>query len=87
MSGAFPVTVSVTDAGRNTVSSVLTLYVDEPAPDIDGLAISPGRANGSTSATAVPGDSGHAFAYLLGPDVGVRPLVGDARLAKRSPTH
>ncbi|MCT1398443.1 S-layer homology domain-containing protein [Paenibacillus sp. p3-SID867] len=78
VSGAFPVTVSVTDAGQNTVSAVLTLYVDEPAPDIDGLAISPGRANGSTSVTAVPGDSGHTFAYWLGPDAGVRPLVGDA---------
>lgn len=78
VSGAFPVTVSATDAGRNTVSAVLTLYVDELAQDIDGLAISPGRANGSTSATAVPGHAGHAFAYLLGPDVGVRPLVGDA---------
>ncbi|WP_456289339.1 S-layer homology domain-containing protein [Paenibacillus sp. AK002] len=78
VSGAFPVTVSATDAGQNTVSAVLTLYVDETAPDIDGLAISPGRANGATSATAVPGDSGHTFAYLLGPDAGERPLVGDA---------
>lgn len=78
VSGAFPVTVSATDAGQNTVSAVLTLYVDETAPDIDGLAISPGRANGATSATAVPGDSGHTFAYLLGPDAGERPLLGDA---------
>lgn len=78
VSGAFPVTVSATDAGQNTVSAVLTLYVDEPAPDIDGLAISPGRANGSTSATAVPGDPGHTFAYLLEKDAGMRPLVGDA---------
>lgn len=78
VSGTFPVTVSVSDAGHNTVSAVLTLYVDEPAPVIDGLAISPGGVNGSTSATAVPGDSGHTFAYWLGPDAGVRPLVGDA---------
>jgi hypothetical protein len=78
VSGTFSVTVSATDAGRNTVSEVLTLYVDEAAPDIDELAISPGRVNGSTSVTAVPGDSGHTFAYLLGPDSGVRPLVGDA---------
>lgn len=78
VSGTFPVTVSATDVGQNTVNAVLTLYVDEPAPDIDGLAISPGRANGATSATAVPGDPGHTFAYLLGPDAGVRPLVGDA---------
>ncbi|WP_339222007.1 S-layer homology domain-containing protein [Paenibacillus sp. FSL W7-1332] len=78
VSGAFPVTVSATDAGRNTVSAVLTLYVDEPAQDIDRLTISPGRANGSTSATAVPGDPGHTFAYLLEKDAGMRPLVGDA---------
>lgn len=78
VSGTFPVTVSVTDAGQNTVSAVLTLYVDEPAPDIDGLAIRPGSANGSTSVTAVPGNSGHTFAYLLGPDAGERPLLGDA---------
>lgn len=78
VSGTFQVTVSATDVGQNTVSAVLTLYVDETAPDIDGLAISPGRANGATSATAVPGDSGHTFAYLLGPDAGERPLLGDA---------
>lgn len=78
VSGEFPVTVTATDAGHNTVSAVLTLYVDEPAPDIDGLAISPGRANGSMSATAVPGDPGHTFAYLLEKDAGMRPLVGDA---------
>ncbi|MBT2765934.1 S-layer homology domain-containing protein [Paenibacillus sp. ISL-20] len=78
LSGEFPVTVSATDAGQNTVSAVLTLYVDESAPGIDGFAISPGSANGSTSVTAVPGDPGHTFAYLLGSDAGVRPLVGDA---------
>lgn len=78
VSGTFPVTVSATDAGQNTVSAVLTLYVDEPAPVIDGLAIRPGSANGSTSVTAVPGNPGHTFAYLLGPDAGERPLLGDA---------
>lgn len=78
VSGTFPVTVSVTDAGHNTVSAVLTLNVDQPAPDIGRLAISPGSANGSTSVTAVPGDPGHTFAYLLGSDAGVRPLVDDA---------
>ncbi|MEC0206718.1 S-layer homology domain-containing protein [Paenibacillus lautus] len=78
LSGEFPVTVSATDAGQNTVSAVLPLYVDESAPDIDGFAISPGSANGSTSVTAVPGDPGHTFAYLLEKDAGVRPLVGDA---------
>ncbi|MGG3510298.1 S-layer homology domain-containing protein [Paenibacillus lautus] len=78
VSGTFPVTVSATDAGRNVASAVLTLNVDQPAPDIGGLAISPGSANGSTSVTAVPGDPGHTFAYLLGSDAGVRPLVGDA---------
>ena len=78
VSGTFPVTVSVTDAGQNTVSAILTLYVDEPAPDIDGLAIRPGSANGSTSVTAVPGNPGRTFAYLLGPDASERPLLGDA---------
>ncbi|MGG4095921.1 S-layer homology domain-containing protein [Paenibacillus lautus] len=78
VSGTFPVTVSATDAGQNIASAVLTLNVDQPAPDIGGLAISPGSANGSTSVTAVPGDPGHTFAYLLGSDAGVRPLVGDA---------
>ncbi|MGW8822935.1 S-layer homology domain-containing protein [Paenibacillus lautus] len=78
VSGTFPVTVSATDAGQNTVSAVLTLYVDEPAPVIDGLAIRPGSANGSTSVTAVPGNPGHTFAYLLGPDASERPLLGDA---------
>ncbi|WP_339270792.1 S-layer homology domain-containing protein [Paenibacillus sp. FSL W8-0187] len=78
VSGTFPVTVSATDAGRNIASAVLTLNVDQPAPDIGGLAISPGSANGSTSVTAVPGDPGHTFAYLLEKDAGVRPLVGDA---------
>jgi hypothetical protein len=77
-SGTFLVKVSATDAGRNTVSAVLTLYVDEPAPDIDGLAIRPGSANGSTSVTAVPGAQGHTFAYLLGPDADERPPLGDA---------
>ncbi|MEC0259696.1 S-layer homology domain-containing protein [Paenibacillus lautus] len=78
VSGTFPVMVSATDAGQNTVSEVLTLYVDESAPDIDELDISPGRVNGSTSVMAVSGDPGHTFAYLLGPDAGIRPLLGDA---------
>ncbi|CAM3921027.1 MULTISPECIES: S-layer homology domain-containing protein [Paenibacillus] len=77
-SGTFTVAVSATDAGRSTVSTVLTLHVDESAPDIDGFVVSPGRANGSTSVTAVPSDPGHTFAYLLGPDAGVRPLRGAA---------
>ncbi|MGG4343613.1 S-layer homology domain-containing protein [Paenibacillus lautus] len=78
VSGTFPVTVTATDAGRNIASAVLTLNVDQPAPDIGGLAISPGRANGSTSVTAVPGDPGHTFSYLIGSNAGVRPLVGEA---------
>ncbi len=77
-SGTFTVAVSATDAGRSTVSTVLTLHVDESAPDIDGFVVSPGSANGSTSVTAVPSDPGHMFAYLLGPDAGVRPLRGAA---------
>ncbi|OOC58676.1 S-layer homology domain-containing protein [Paenibacillus ihbetae] len=77
-SGTFKVAVSAIDAGQSTVSTVLTLHVDESAPDIDGFVVSPGSANGSTSVTAVPSDPGHTFAYLLGPDAGVRPLRGGA---------
>ncbi|MGE7827521.1 S-layer homology domain-containing protein [Paenibacillus sp. NPDC093718] len=78
VSGAFPVTVTATDSGQNTVSAVLILHVDEPAMDINGFAINPGSVTGSTSVTAVPGDPGHTFAYLLGAAAGVRPLLGDA---------
>jgi len=76
-SGTFTVAVSAIDAGGSTISTVLTLNVDEPARDIYGLVVGPGSATGSTSVTAVPGEPGHGFAYLLGPDAGVRPLRGD----------
>lgn len=78
VSGAFPVTVSATDIGSNTASATLTLYVDEAARNIDGFVVGPGSENGSTSVTAIPGDAGNTFAYLLGPDEGATPGLGDA---------
>ncbi|GIP19483.1 hypothetical protein J40TS1_51250 [Paenibacillus montaniterrae] len=78
LGGVFTVTVSATDIGMKTISSVLTLYIDEYAPNIIGFAISPGNERGTTKVTADTGGQGHTFAYVLGSDAGERPLLGDS---------
>jgi len=76
--GEFAVTVTATDAGSTTAAAVLTLRVDETAPDIAGFGIRPGGAVGSTKVTATASGPDRAFAYLLGEAEGVRPLAGAA---------
>ncbi|CAG7649828.1 hypothetical protein PAESOLCIP111_05960 [Paenibacillus solanacearum] len=76
LAGAFPITVTATDAGLRTANALMTLYVDEFAPDIAGFSIVPGRLFGSTKVTATPGNPDHTFAYRFGGSAGVRPFVG-----------
>lgn len=78
VSGTFPITVTITDAGGNTASTALTLYVDELAPDIVDFDAGPGNGAGSTKVTATPISPGHAFAYVLGEADGMRPILGAA---------
>lgn len=76
-SGAFSITITVTDAGDATASTNLQLVVDEGAPDLNGYSISSGSVIGSTKVTAVPVQQGHTFAYRLGHSETVQPLIGD----------
>ncbi|WP_080834321.1 Ig-like domain-containing protein [Cohnella massiliensis] len=75
--GAYDVAITARDAGGATASATLRLTVAERAPEIADFGIGPGKAFGTTSVTAEPADSEHAFAYMLD-DVGAeRPLLGE----------
>ncbi|WP_372632189.1 S-layer homology domain-containing protein [Cohnella sp.] len=83
--GEFTVTVTATDAGSTTAEAVLTLHVDETAPDIAGFGIGPGGSVGSTRVTATVSGTDRVFVYLLGDAEGVRPLAGAAVPAEAVP--
>ncbi|MFC6334448.1 S-layer homology domain-containing protein [Paenibacillus septentrionalis] len=75
-SGIFQIKVSVIDAGSNVASADLSLIVNELAPDITDFNVAPGNVLGSVNVTATASDQEHAFAYVIGDDAGVRPLLG-----------